>query len=85
MIESFTRHPAQVGETYGGHMRTAFGFGFTMIGAGLACVLHGLFPFLFVRTGSQCVERLHARMSCRNASAHSHGAAPIKAVADAER
>lgn len=85
MIESFTRHPAQVGETYSGHMKTAFGFGFAMIGAGLACVLHGLFPFMFTTTGSQCVERLHTRMSRRNALAHSHGAAPLKAVADAER
>ena len=36
-----------------------------MVGAGIACVLHGLFPFLFVTTGSDAIKRLHAEMSER--------------------
>ncbi|MEO1038562.1 MAG: DUF6356 family protein [Pseudomonadota bacterium] len=59
---AFTEHPATVGETYGGHMGQAFSFGFAMIGAGLCCLLHGIFPFLFERTGSRCIENLHHRM-----------------------
>lgn len=62
---SFTRHPKSVGETYGQHMGVAFGFGFTLLGAGLACLVHGLLPFAFERTGSQTVRRLNARLSSR--------------------
>lgn len=58
----FTAHPASVGESYGAHLRTAGGFGSRMVLAGLACLLHGLFPFLFVHTGSRTIEELHQRM-----------------------
>ena len=58
----FTAHPRSVGETYGEHLRAAAGFGFALIGAGLACLLHALLPFLYVRTGSETVQRLHQRM-----------------------
>lgn len=58
----FTDHPASVGETYLGHMGQAFSFGFCMLAAGMACLLHGIFPFLFVRTGSVAICRLHERM-----------------------
>jgi hypothetical protein len=33
-----------------------------MILAGFACMLHGLLPFLFVRTGRQTIESLHEKM-----------------------
>jgi hypothetical protein len=46
-----------------------------MIVAGMACVLHGLFPFLCVTTGSEAMQRLHAEMAARRAKACS-GAAP---------
>jgi hypothetical protein len=58
----FTDHPASVGETYVQHLGSASGFGGRMILAGLACMLHGLLPFLFVRTGRQTIELLHDRM-----------------------
>ena len=58
----FTVHPRSVGETYGEHLRAAAGFGFALIGAGLACLLHALLPFVCVRTGSETVRRLHQRM-----------------------
>jgi hypothetical protein len=61
----FTEHPAAAGETYLGHLRTAAGFGFQMVFAGLACLVHALLPFLFVRTGSDCICRLHERMQAR--------------------
>ena len=59
---AFTDHPASVGESYGQHMGVAFGFGGRMILAGFACLLHGLLPFLFVKTGSGVISRLHDEM-----------------------
>ena len=58
----FCEHPASVDESYVEHMAFAGGFGFRMILAGLACMIHGLFPFLFIRTGSRCVRDLHDQL-----------------------
>jgi hypothetical protein len=58
----FRDHPASVGETYGEHLAHASGFGLRMILGGFACILHGLLPFLFVKTGSKQVSVLHDRM-----------------------
>lgn len=58
----FTEHPASVDETYGEHFVMATGFGTRMILGGLACLLHGIFPFLFVKTGSAQISTLHDRM-----------------------
>ncbi len=58
----FTTHPRSVGESYAQHLRSATSFGMTMLGAGLACLLHGVFPFLFERTGSDAIRRLYDRM-----------------------
>ncbi|WP_108790035.1 DUF6356 family protein [Erythrobacter sp. Alg231-14] len=59
---AFTQHPASVGESYGEHLAHASGFGLRMIAGGVACVLHGLFPFLFIKTGSRQITTLHGRM-----------------------
>ncbi len=58
----FTEHPASVGESYAEHLAMASGFGFKMILGGFACLVHGLLPFLFVRTGSNAIRELHTRM-----------------------
>jgi Family of unknown function (DUF6356) len=58
----FNEHPASVGESYGEHLVQASSFGTRMILAGLACLVHGLLPFLFVRTGSAAISALHTRM-----------------------
>ena len=58
----FTDHPASVGESYFEHMATAFGFGAKMVICGGACLLHGIFPFLFKCTARQCIEDLHTRV-----------------------
>jgi hypothetical protein len=58
----FTEHPASVGETYIEHLLRAWCFGGRMVLAGAACMLHAVLPFLFVRTGSQAIEELNARM-----------------------
>lgn len=61
-ITLLTDHPSSVGESYFGHLRTATGFGLRMLGGGLACLLHGIFPFLFEKTGSSQIRLLHDRM-----------------------
>ncbi len=62
-IHAFTRHPAAVGETYGEHLAFATGVGGRLIVAGAACLLHGVFPFLFERTGSRAIVDLHTRVT----------------------
>ena len=59
---AFTEHPESVGETYFEHLAHASGFGVRMVLGGFACILHGLLPFLFVKTGSKQIEPLHGRM-----------------------
>jgi hypothetical protein len=61
--DAFTRHPASVGESYGEHLAFASGVGGRMVLAGLACMLHGLFPFLFARTGSRAIVALHEEVT----------------------
>ncbi|MHB8811712.1 MAG: DUF6356 family protein [Steroidobacteraceae bacterium] len=51
----FLEHPKSVGETYLVHQRKAFGFGVSMILGGLACLMHGLVPAMFLYTGSSTV------------------------------
>ena len=58
----FTEHPASVDETYGEHMGVATSFGVRMVLAGLACLIHAVLPFLFVKTGSKAITELHERM-----------------------
>jgi hypothetical protein len=64
---SFTKHPESVGESYFEHMGNAFSFGLRMLGAGLACLIHGILPFLFTKTGSAMVAALHRQMTVRSA------------------
>lgn len=59
---AFTEHPTSVGESYGQHMGQAVCFGGRMILAGIACLVHGFLPFLFVRTGSRAIADLNDRM-----------------------
>jgi hypothetical protein len=62
ITSAFTEHPASVGESYLQHLRMALTFGVRMVFGGLACIVHALLPFLFVRTGSRCVQQLHECM-----------------------
>ena len=61
----FLSHPRSVGESYTEHAATAFGFGTRMIGGGIACMVHGVFPSLFTRTGSNTVKSLYGTMKSR--------------------
>lgn len=63
----FTEHPASVGESYGEHLVAASGFSARMFLGGIACLLHALLPFLFVKTGSRIISELHDRMVANRA------------------
>tara|TARA_Y100000588_G_C13875125_1_gene762025 strand:+ start:375 stop:626 length:252 start_codon:yes stop_codon:yes gene_type:complete len=58
----FTDHPASVDETYFEHFLVATSFSLRMFFASLACLVHAVLPFLFVKTGSEAVESLYGRM-----------------------
>lgn len=62
MKKLFTDHPSSVGETYVEHMGVATGTGLTLIGAGIACFIHGFLPFLFTTTAKDTIMRLHHRI-----------------------
>ncbi len=55
-------HLQAVGETYLQHLVKATAFAARMMAGALACLIHGLLPFLFTHTGSDCVRRLHDEM-----------------------
>ena len=65
VLNPFVDHPANVGETYGQHLRFAAGFAGSMLGGGLACLVHAFFPFLFQTSGSRTVRKLHQRLGTR--------------------
>lgn len=62
MRDLFLEHPASVGETYTQHMRHAASFSGWMAVGALCCLVHSVLPFMFERTGSRIIERLHDRM-----------------------
>ena len=61
----FTRHPHEIGESYGEHFAAATGFGLRMIWGGLACLVHAVFPFLCGTTGSDTTRKLSRRLNGR--------------------
>jgi len=62
MLRRFTDHPSSVNETYLQHMAMAFGFGGRMVLGGLACLVHGVFPWLCLTRGSDTIRSLNHRM-----------------------
>ncbi len=58
----FTDHPASVNESYFEHMEMSGSFAFWLFIAGFCATVHAVFPFLFEKTGSRIITRLHGRM-----------------------
>lgn len=56
------KHLESVGESYFQHAGHAASFAAHMFLGSLACLGHAVFPFLFERTGSDVIRRLHDRM-----------------------
>jgi hypothetical protein len=58
-------HLEEVGESYFEHMAVAWNVGFRALGAGAACLVHGLAPWWFTKTGSRAIESLHRDLMAR--------------------
>ena len=61
-MKFLTKHLREVNETYFQHFRHAMYFSLQMLLAAIACAIHGVFPFLFERTGSKRVVQLYTDM-----------------------
>ena len=75
----FTDHPRSVGETYMEHLESAWSFGARLMLAASACVIHGIFPFLFTRTGSSTIRSLYNDMLTSRSRAQASADADIGA------
>jgi hypothetical protein len=63
MIKDSQKHLNEVNETYFQHMRIAFKIGFTMLVTGVFCLIHGLIPCLFKKTGSNQIAKMYEMVS----------------------
>lgn len=61
----FTHHPESIGETYVEHFCFASFCGIKLTLAGIACVLHSIFPFVFINTASNTIENVKQEISDR--------------------
>ena len=61
----FSDHPHLNNESYLGHMTTAGYYGFKMIFAGFACVIHSIFPFIFKSSASGCAKEINKAVEKR--------------------
>ena len=62
ILKLFTDHPASVNESYVEHMEMSGSFAFWLFIAGFCATVHAIFPFLFEKTGSRIITKLHDRM-----------------------
>ena len=63
MIKDSQDHLNEVNETYFQYMRIAFKIGFTMLLTGVFCLIHGLIPGLFKKTGSNQIAKMYEMVS----------------------
>lgn len=68
MHNIFTKHPHEQNESYWQHLRVAGGLGLKLIGTGVILIVHSLFPFLFVKTGSNFACKFCEQLKARGAS-----------------
>ena len=65
MINIFTKHPKEVGETYLQHMWAAVRYSFTFLLLLFVSLIHSIFPFLFIKTASCVVQEMAKHMEER--------------------
>ena len=56
----FTEHPHSAGESYFQHMRVSLGFARQTLGAGVAALVHAVFPMFHKTTTSERIQCLAA-------------------------
>tara|TARA_R100000963_G_C4542710_1_gene39104 strand:+ start:132 stop:338 length:207 start_codon:yes stop_codon:yes gene_type:complete len=58
MINIFTKHPKEVGETYLQHMMSALRYSLTFLFLFVVAFIHAIIPFLFTRTASCVIQEM---------------------------
>jgi len=58
MINIFTKHPEEVGETYFEHMYNALRYSVTFLLLFFVALIHSILPFLFTRTASCVIQEM---------------------------
>ena len=74
-------HLEEVGLGYFAHLRRALRIGTRLLGAGFACLIHGLFPGLFTHTASRTIGGLHRELEEIPGSSPSPHLTPAEAEA----
>jgi uncharacterized protein YjeT (DUF2065 family) len=69
MLTKSRVHLIEAGENYFEHMRFAVGVGLMLVAAGLACIIHGVFPGFCTKTASRTVDELKRLFAERHAFA----------------
>jgi hypothetical protein len=62
----FIVHPRSVNEDYLAHAAVALRFALLLFGAGLAALVHAVFPALFATSASSIIKKLHGEMTERS-------------------
>jgi hypothetical protein len=65
----FVEHPRSLGMSWAGHGIGAVGIGVTLVGAGLACLVHAIVPGFFTQTAGKTVTHMYDHMTRRKAGA----------------
>ena len=63
MIKDSQEHLNEVNETYFQHIWIAIKIGFTMLVTGVFCLIHGLIPSLFNKTGRNQIAKMYEMVS----------------------
>ena len=63
MIKNYQKNLNEINETYFKHMRIDFKIGFTILVTGIFCLIHGLIPSLFKKTGSNQIAKMYEMVS----------------------
>ena len=69
----FVDHPRSLGMSWAAHGIGAVKIGATLIGAGIACLVHAVVPAWFTQTAGKTVSGLHEHMIRRKAGAANPG------------
>ena len=65
MVNIFTKHPKEVGETYFQHGFQSMRYSFTFLFLFVIAFIHAILPFLFKKTASDIVCEMSSDMECR--------------------
>lgn len=65
IINAFTDHPSQTGESYLAHLWFTVGMSYRLLLCSFAILIHGIFPFLFKVTTSSHMKRINDILAAR--------------------